>query len=421
MIKAIKLSQFLKDEIPPFVLGAFFNRYLFTDDHKYIYTLFSYGVSDRLSDNINDEFAVYLDEYVDRLNSLDGRFKWVRFNADFSDLGMRRPTSKGTAYLFLLNDLKIEPNSFYNKLYSKIVNIEQIHSDSLNEFKKDFVRAFFELRGSIDTSRGFITQDYFYNSDFELQRIKLLYEFFNVPTSALNFNFRELQNQFVSGENRRNTQLRIRMKWFLHNIGILCPYKNLLVSQYYDYNDKKTIKDITYYNNSDTEVNDNLISTFDERIKYFTKSIYNKTLNDNEIDKIRQEIGFDEEEKHTIRDSSLVTVFRDNTEDKCICCKQKYDIKDRSFINKKTNRYYFEIHHVISIGSNKELDDENNLSKLCPTCHAALKKGRATEAYQKALIKNIFENSPNTLEFAKHYFDTDSFDEIIDCTYKNLK
>lgn len=421
MLETMNLSKFLTENVPPFILGAFFNRFLFSTDNKFVYTLISYDKSKRLSDSINDEFDNYFFDYLKILNHKYPNFIWITYNENCKNIGIRKPASKGTAYLFLNNDLNVSPDSFYNKLYSKIVNIDAIHTDDLNEYKKDFLRGFFELRGSIDTKLGFITQDYFYNSDFELQRIKLLYEFFNVPTATLNFNFRELQSQFISGENKRNTQLRIRMKWYLHNIGIISPYKNLLLSQYYNFQDKKTIDYITYYINESEEVNDNLISTFEERIKYFTKSIYNKPLNDAEINKIREEIGFDEKEKISLRDASLITVFRDNTSDECICCKQLYDIKDRSFINKKTNRFYFEIHHIISLGGNKELDDVNNLSKLCPTCHAALKKGRALETYQKELIQQIYQNNSNALDFAKHYFDTDDINEIIEQTYKNLK
>ena len=103
-----------------------------------------------------------------------------------------------------------------------------------------------------------------------------------------------------------------------------------------------------------------------------------------------------------------------------MCCKDKYDIADRSYINRTTGIYYFEIHHVISLGNNMKLDDENNMVKLCPTCHRTLKRGSGTEQEQKELIKAIFKNAPNTYEFAKHFFNTDDYDEVVKLTYLSL-
>ena len=58
--------------------------------------------------------------------------------------------------------------------------------------------------------------------------------------------------------------------------------------------------------------------------------------------------------------------------------------------------------------------------KLCPTCHRNLKRGSGTEADQKELIRDIFKNAPQTFDFAKHFFDTDDFETIVDLTYKSL-
>ncbi len=418
MINTILLSKFLENEnVPPFILGSIFNRYLFSDDNKYIYTVIYYKESKKLSDKINNNFDKYLNDYISILNSNSGNYKWTIANSVTKDLHF----GPASAYFILENDLNITLNSFFNKLYAKLINIDLIHTDEINEFKKDFIRGFFEPRGSIDIVRNYLTQDFFYNNDFELKKANLLYEFFNIPANILNLNFRELQEQYVTGENQRNAQLRIGLNWYLHNIGMINIYKNILITQEFKYSNKKTIANVTYYINECKETNESRISSYEERMKYYAEKIYNKELSDSDIDLVRQEIGLDEQEKSTIRDTSLTAVFRDNTKDECICCKQKYKIEDRSFINKKTNRYYFEIHHIISLGGNKELDDVSNLSKLCPTCHAALKKGRALENYQKELIKSIYENSSDALEFAKHYFDTNDFNEIIDLTYKNLK
>ena len=90
--------------------------------------------------------------------------------------------------------------------------------------------------------------------------------------------------------------------------------------------------------------------------------------------------------------------------DECVCCKNLYNINDRTFTHKRTNRPYFEIHHVISLGNNRELDDENNLVKLCPVCHGCLKRGTGLESDQKELIAHILENSDKALIFCQNMF-----------------
>ena len=91
------------------------------------------------------------------------------------------------------------------------------------------------------------------------------------------------------------------------------------------------------------------------------------------------------------------------------------------YTHKNTGRQYFEYHHVISIGKNHELDDENNIVKLCPTCHRIVKRGSAPENEQKEVIKNILINYPNVLNFAKQIYDLENFEEIVHKIWENLK
>lgn len=122
-----------------------------------------------------------------------------------------------------------------------------------------------------------------------------------------------------------------------------------------------------------------------------------------------------------LRDPSLAGFVRFYDPDECVACKNLYKLKDRTFTHKKTNKPYFEIHHVISLGNDKELDDENNLVKLCPVCHGCLKRGTGVEAEQKEIIKRILENSPKALNFSKNIFDCDDIDILVDKIYSNLK
>lgn len=77
--------------------------------------------------------------------------------------------------------------------------------------------------------------------------------------------------------------------------------------------------------------------------------------------------------------------------------------------------------YMISLGKNKELDVLENLAKLCPACHRALKKGSSTEGFQKHLIENILNHNKDNLEFAQLRFETDDFPTLIDRIYESLK
>ncbi len=77
--------------------------------------------------------------------------------------------------------------------------------------------------------------------------------------------------------------------------------------------------------------------------------------------------------------------------------------------------------YMISLGKNKELDVLENLAKLCPACHRALKKGSSEEEFQKRLIRNILNRNKDNLEFAQLRFETDNFLTLIDKVYESLK
>ncbi|GAA7662558.1 hypothetical protein ckin74_04500 [Helicobacter pylori] len=76
---------------------------------------------------------------------------------------------------------------------------------------------------------------------------------------------------------------------------------------------------------------------------------------------------------------------------------------------------------MISLGKNQELDVLENLAKLCPTCHRALKKGASEEEFQKRLIGKILNHNKDNLEFAQLRFETDDFPTLIDKVYESLK
>ena len=76
---------------------------------------------------------------------------------------------------------------------------------------------------------------------------------------------------------------------------------------------------------------------------------------------------------------------------------------------------------MISVGQTKELDDVDNLAKICPTCHRALKRGSATEQEQKILIRKILNHKQNILDFCKSYFDEEDFETVVQKICEKLK
>ena len=261
-------------------------------------------------------------------------------------------------YVCLLeNDINLSRDSFFNKLYTKIVSSNFLLNKELTEDKKMFIRGFMELRGSIDGTADYLAQDYFYYSEFELKRVRLLVDLFNIPVEYLNYNFRELQAQYISGENKRNTQLRIMLSWYVKNIGIMNIYKSKLIESAYHGFIPKSIKDnIIYFNTPDK--NSQQKSTFENRIAIYSQKLLGKKLSKLDIKNLREEIGFNNENEHKFRrNMEIVELVRLFTPDKCACCQEIYDIKDRTFVSRKTNRPYFEIHHVISVGKNNEYEE----------------------------------------------------------------
>lgn len=407
----MKVSEFLKnDDISALLLGAFYSRYIFSRDNSEIYTEVSYKVSKFVDDH---GFLLRSKQLLlDKLNKISAPYsEWK----DFSSTSSSRPQI--ILRYTLNNDLSLSKDSFYNKLNLKVLGEDFIYDSELNEKKKMFIRGFAESRGSIDTTRPLLALDYFYNSLNEVKRARMLYDYFNVPFSVLNFNPRELQNDYVTGRRKRNTQLRFNLYWYVKNIGLLNDYKIAIVKKVYNNIEYSHLVDeVKYFNSPD--IAHSKKDSFDFMLRYYSNNIFNKQLSDFEVDNLRKELNFDSDKEVATfkRDLSLIDLIRINTPDKCVSCGT-----DKTYTHKNTGRQYFEYHHVISIGQNHELDDENNIVKLCPTCHRIVKRGSAPEIEQKTVISNILKNKPNVFEFAKHIFDIENFEEIVNKIWQNLK
>ncbi|PVX38780.1 HNH endonuclease [Pasteurella langaaensis DSM 22999] len=235
----------------------------------------------------------------------------------------------------------------------------------------------------------------------------------NLPDlRQLNLNFRELQEQFTTGENQRNTQFRINLRYFYDKVGIDLVQVNCFKSDILNKN-----KELILNKNIAQSDNPNFI----ERMIFYTNKVFGQHKTNREIEQLRKELGFEYDliiDDKIKRNQGIVQYVRVYFPDECAACKQQYPIADRSFKYRNSERYYLEIHHCISFSADNTCDQIDNLVKLCPTCHRALTKNRADESYQQHLIRNIFKNSPKTYEFCLNFAGEN---QVLDFVYKRLR
>ncbi|WP_031489252.1 HNH endonuclease [Ureaplasma canigenitalium] len=122
------------------------------------------------------------------------------------------------------------------------------------------------------------------------------------------------------------------------------------------------------------------------------------------------------------RISILVEIVHQLKPNLCSGCNDQYNLEERTFISRKTNDYYLEVHHNISLANGNELDDVNNMVKLCPVCHACLKRNRGLKEVQKNIIKSILRNNIDTLQYSARFFDLplSNTEQIVDEIYNHL-
>lgn len=406
----MKVSEFLNnDDVPSFLLGAFYGRYEFTKDNSYIYTYSAYRNWTKVYDNqeLCDKSKI---SFLSQLNNICKPFSfWIKGTKQFP---------KTDIVFALENDLNLTKDNFFNRLNRKIVNADFIYETGLTETKKIFIRGFSELRGSLDRNRNLLSMDYVKNSQAETKRVRLLIDNLNVPVHVVNYNFREFQPDFQQGK-ERETQLRYNVFWYAQNIGFINEYRIAAFKENFYYTNIRRDGDVTYFDCPQPLKSDN--TTFENRIAYYSHNVFGKKLTSNDMSKFKELIGANDTQSEFRRDASIVNAIRYGTDDICACCCDDYDIKNRSHIERNTGRYHFEIHHMISVGKNKELDDIDNLAKICPACHAILGRGSADEETQKNCIRKIFKHKPNILQFCKSYFDENDYEKVVDLVWKALK
>lgn len=323
----------------------------------------------------------------------------------------------------LINDTPYSREEFLYKVYARIEQARFLHPKRF--FEKIIASSFFIPRGSIDLNRNYFTVDVLKQNVSELYIENLLSILMSLTEiKQLNFNFRELQPEYIEGKNR-NTQLRINLRWFYDyyrdEVESLNLYKfNLLESNR---------SDILLSNYSN-----NLSSSFIERAIFYKDKILGEQSNFEKISKqqlrnivenYREELDFDDsqtEQSRIYRDQSLVKLARISQPDICHACHEYYPLEQRTFTVRGSNRPYLELHHVISFGADQSGDVLENLVKLCPACHRALTPNRADEDYQKMIIDSIFRHSQDAYEYVRLFLNERANEnDAIEFVYQNLK
>lgn len=399
-MKYIKLSDFEKIDKRPFLLGAFLSltKEIVIDGNKFFYACSRFKASKFV---FKDEFSFeeYSEKYIQQLNAFSGWENWVISTVSETNLEAR---------FYILDDINMPKELFYKLIYSSIHSSSWIFENGLTMKKKDFLRGFAELRGSVDTKLKYLAEDYFYDNKMELKKALILIDSIDLPMGYVNFNFREFQNDYITGKRKRNTQFRINLFWYVTRIGFINDYKALIFEKVYTYDKKYNNDGITYYERfvPDPKKDD---ANFIQKLNIYTNSIYNRYLTPELIKEMRKELHFDSdnEQSKINRNTTLVNLFKKIEPNKCAICGTT-----KTFKNKGTGEDYFEIHHMIPFHNGKELDNIANFVKLCPTCHSSLKKGRASKQQQIDSISFILSNKEVVYEFCSNHLELTDIREM---------
>lgn len=320
----------------------------------------------------------------------------------------------GEHIVVIENDLKFSIDEYINALYRNILLLSQNYNEK--DFEQMLLVAIFLLNGSADFNRQYYAVDIYREICTNNYFKKFFMLILHINSNYLNLNFRELQAQFISGERERNAQIRINLSYIYSTLQLftniwLNPYKQQILT-----NNTALI----------SQLPQNKPNSLIERASFYANAILGKNLTEIDIQRLRQKLDFNETEilglERESRNSEIIKIARNVLEDRCAACYDKYDIIDRTFI-KRDSSLYLEIHHNItfSYGGNK-CDTLENLVKLCPACHRALSKNRASENYQKYLISNILNYSQQARDFAVLVSQIDECDSnaLVNFIYERL-
>ncbi|MEN9713380.1 MAG: hypothetical protein RLZZ164_44 [Actinomycetota bacterium] len=277
--------------------------------------------------------------------------------------------------------------------------------------------ALFLLRGSPDTKRFYYAVDVKSPSAGYLVKIEKILMSSEQLWGRLNFNFRDLQPQYVAGVALRNSQIRVNLKWFYENVML----SNQSLNAY-----KFKVLLVNYKNLGDQR----LSQQFENRLRFYRERVLGRTLDSKEVSKLRDALEFQVAESEMSADDipalaqrnrTIIAFANESFPDLCAGCHDRYEIDVRSFLMPRNDRYYFEINHVVAYSSDsKTVDVLDNLVKLCPTCHRALTPGRAGAELQKKIIRNMLDSRTEVKAFVSARAAGRDMDEI-EYVFENLK
>ncbi len=436
--KILNLSSFFNEDIAPTVLGAFLRRseYIGND---YVFTYFSFRAS-----KFFDFHENYYKEYANCINENSGNYPYWQLNTS-EKTNLMYISKKYKGVYILKNDLNIDlsdeksGNNFTNRLLNKIRRQDFLFDYSMNEQRQEFLRGYLDVAMSYDGS-GFLACDYHCSSTADIRKISLLMDHGLMNPEYFNFNTR-----LTEYTTHKDDQFRVSWKYYLREIGTYSKYRMECIHSSDIKASKLTIdenKTGVYYFNIDyidlSAIRKNeKIQNFISKYTTFINMAYGYRIEKNQdltvLQQYRQLFGIDDsnnQDRKITRNRTIVSQVYNDEPDECVCCKNNYNIADRSFyVKRKVNgvlvdRYFFEIHHAISFSNgqsqNKEenvLDVVENLVKVCPTCHACMTAKRGRECDIKTLIQNMLKNSPKVRNFAEGYFETKDMNELMDNIY----
>ncbi len=388
-------SEFIKKGNLKALITVFFN--ITKEENEYILIESSYRKSKYASIDLSDKIR---EENNSLLNS------WSGMDFELID-------SVHVAKIKKDDSIK-NIDDFITRVYKQIQKEIQLIDEE--ELLKYILLALFSLRGSADFTTSYYAVDVPKVVANNFYYEKLLKFITNTDVTKFNFNFRELQKDYSENNKKRNSQIRINLDWFYEKCCV-----DLESINKYKYNILKENKNLIKYKNDNYD--------FIKRIAYYKNNILNKLDKEEEqilnlrIKELRKELGFNTNNGDKITRSIKIVKIADALyDDECVSCKEIYDIDKRTFKRRNNDRYYLEIHHVISFASDKQGSDQiDNLVKLCPACHKALTPNRAHEKYQKEIIERILSNSDDARRYVENFLDNPQMDEMIDFVYNKLK
>lgn len=322
-------------------------------------------------------------------------------------------TNATTIAATVINDKHISLDDFLNAVYEKIIVL--LNKLPANyPLDEEIALAMFLLRGSADFNRSLYALDLKNPTPRYVDNIFKILLSSNNLIERLNLNFRELQPQFATGERERNTQIRINLKWFYDNVIVRYPNINKYKTDVLKIN-KRNLGELHAFH------------MFEERLIFYREKILGRELSKNEINALRQDLEFREpievvpENKFSLRNQKIVAFARETFADVCVGCGDQYDIKDRSFLMPRNNRYYFEVNHVIAYANDSDaVDVLDNLVKLCPVCHRALTPHRAFPDLQRHIIENMLKSRPEVGKFVSSMMPA-NYRSPVDYVFDSLK